>query len=1148
MVKASPIITAVNSGEFSPRMESRVDFDRYRNACKRARNLVLLPEGGFCNRPGTRYVADIMDETKEGRIIPFKFSQSDAYVIELGENSFRFIKRQARLTVPNTNASVTNGAFASNITGWDDVSTGSGAIAHDSTNNRMRLTGATASIAWAEQDITTSNTNEVHVIAFKVEGDLGAKALFQVGSSSGGAQFHSQIELGLGWHVVEFTPTSSPFYVQFGNDNDPAENIYIDDVSMLDNEVLSLTHDYSESELQDIRAVQTADVIYLFHPTKQTRKLERRSDRTWSLVDVYWVDGPYGEENPGTDLDRKQLVTNPLFEDGMYGWDDVSVAGGSNNGIAEYDGSQNIVILRRGDANEEGAIEQTITTGAGGTDEYVLHFQIVGGGDGDNLTEVLVSTSAGGGQIISATGYEAGWYSVPFSTNAATIYIKFQFEGDTDVAGGVGGCLLYRENSNLLELSGTTGSVTCTAMGDFAPFTSDDVGRSIRLSWFGKEPTWGVITAYSSASSVTVRLRRDAPYSNTPTESWYLGEWCTEKGFPTVAGFFQSRIVAANTTSQPQTLWFSQTSDLENMRPDSWVTGSGVTEDDDALIYTISSAEIDPIAWIRGQRKMIIGTGGGQWIAESQGPAIKATDISVTKHSDVPCKVDALSAEIASGDTVVFIEEAGRKVHDLGYNFDTDGFVPADLTILSDHITKSPIKQMAFQRRPFSVIWALREDGRLVSLAYNRRQDIIGWSQHIPGGSFGSGAPVVESIAIIPGASDATQQYNSDERDEIWLIVKRTVNGNTVRTIEFFEGYFDGPLREDYATEALWQAAVQDASEDAFYVDSGGTYDSPIDLTAATAANPVVVTTDGAHGLSDGDEIQITDVVDMTELNLNKYLVAASTSTTLSLASNTNGVAITGATMANPVVVTATAHGKSNGDKIAIFDVSGMTELNGNIYTVANKTDDTFELSGINGTGYTAYTSGGTLYDTIDGSAYTAYSSGGEVRATITTLTGLTHLEGETINLLVDGQIHPQETVSSGQVTLDYSGGKVQWGLPYTWEYESLKLPYGTQSGSGVGKTKKINALSLCLVDTGKFSVGTVTYHQNQGRRELSQQTIDFVLDGSGDDNAVPLFTGEVFRNISATSERDSRIYLTSSNPVPFCCTAIAPQMYTGER
>lgn len=68
---------------------------------------------------------------------------------------------------------------------------------------------------------------------------------------------------------------------------------------------------------------------------------------------------------------------------------------------------------------------------------------------------------------------------------------------------------------------------------------------------------------------------------------------------------------------------------------------------------------------------------------------------------------------------------------------------------------------------------------------------------------------------------------------------------------------------------------------------------------------------------------------------------------------------ITGATAANPVVVTSVAHGFSNGDTVIIRDVVGMEELNGDRYTVANVATDTFELAGVDGSAFTAYTSGG---------------------------------------------------------------------------------------------------------------------------------------------------------------------------------------------
>jgi hypothetical protein len=90
--------------------------------------------------------------------------------------------------------------------------------------------------------------------------------------------------------------------------------------------------------------------------------------------------------------------------------------------------------------------------------------------------------------------------------------------------------------------------------------------------------------------------------------------------------------------------------------------------------------------------------------------------------------------------------------------------------------------------------------------------------------ALGGGAAVVESIAVIPGNNDSGQVYNSINRDEVWMIVNRTINGATKRYIEMMEGYFDGPNRATYLTRANVARGHGAAQVDAFYVDCGLTY------------------------------------------------------------------------------------------------------------------------------------------------------------------------------------------------------------------------------------------------------------------------------------------------------------------------------------
>lgn len=1205
-------------------MAARVDFDRYANGAASARNVVLLPTGGFTTLPGTRFVNESSDSSKRSRLIPFKASESEAYILEVGESYARFFRRQARIAAANITASITNGTFTSNANDWDDqsVATGSrtylgtissttdgtsfalgllnpwstipssgdlvvaavmnrkgsspaniptgvtisfldgglntvlavtamtainsqassaneavslwrfrlpdipgatimiitatfaatqtacsisswalvgtadapsdtdaqastavsraatidipsggvavyagmaasgaageaqtwtgatehadasqeanarvtvasetsasaspgdgasfasaanvarcivaasfggGGVSHDSVNGRLQLVATGAGAAIAEQDVATSSTGVEHSLAFTVQGDLGAYVKVGVGSTSQADDLFPETQLGLGTHLISFTPSASPFYIWFKNDiDDPAEPIYIDDVSLLDNTPLQLAHDYTEAQLADIRYQQANDVLYLYHPEKRRKKLERRGHKIWSLVDVYDQDGPYGTRNPGIDLDVKQLIKNPDFEDGFTPWADVSETGSAGT---EWDGSQNIVVFHYDSGSADSRLEQEVATGVSATTTFVFHFRILGSmgeasAEGMALT---IGTTTGGVDVVASAIYAPGWHSITFDTAAETLFIRFIYNRDDAVNGGLGAAFLYRANANLISLSGTEGSVTATAI-DHDAWTSADVGRAMRFTWPGKEPAWGIITAYAAPDEVTIRLRRKAPYADIPTEDWQLGEWSDGNGWPTLGAFFQSRAVVAGTAAAPRTMWFSQSFDIENFRPDTFISLVSETQDDDALTFTLQSESNDPIQWIKGKRKLLVGS-GGVWVSHSQGAAITPLDVDFEPHAEVSSTdADVVSTE----DAVVLIESGGRRVFDVGYKYENETFTAAELSILAEHVGRVEIEAIRHQRRPLSAIWAYRTDGRLAPLAYNRAQDIVGWTHcHLGEGPVpppnsaqsGTSSPIaiVEDIAIIPGADDDTQVYPSGERDEVWFMVKRRINNAIQRYIEVQEGYFVAPIRQDYESESDWEDAVKLAQRDAFYVHSGITY----------SGSPT------------------------------------------------------------------------------------------------------------------------------------------------TSITGLDHLEGEEVAVLADGRIHPARTVSSGAITLAYEASVVQVGLSYDWVVETLKLPYGTQSGSGVGKTKSISDLGLALLDSGPISMKLVSYHETEGRVEWPGNEITFERSGLAMDEAIPLFTGETTRSMEGPDRGDVRAVLYGSSPLPVTVLAIMPEMEGSER
>lgn len=735
-----------NSGELHPRLAARLDFLKYRSAVEIGENLIFLSEGGAMRRSGTRFVAEEKSSSVKGRLKPFQFSVTQAYMLELGDLIMRFYRHQGQITVADTDAAVTNGTFTSNITGWDDRSTGGAGnqISHDATNDRLTLeTSGTASddIGWAEQDITTSNTNTEHVLKFRVIGAPGDKIEFQVGTAASGAQTLAAVEKEVGYHCVAFTPTTSPFYIQFRNlGSFRDKDVQIDNVSLIDNDGVEVDTPWPEADLYTVEGPQSADVLYNFHGSYPTHKLLRLGHTTWSLVEVAWEDGPY--------LDQ-------------------------------------------------------------------------------NTTSTTLLPSAATGLGIN------------------------------------------------LALSSTVG------VNDGQGWLSTDIGRLVRY----KETTeWGyaVITSITSTTVAVADIRKDFESTPTAVTTWRLGAWSGTTGYPQVAEFFEQRLYAAATNNQPQTLWGSQTADFENLKPDN---DQDTIEADDALNFTLLANDVNAIRWLSaGENTLVIGTTGGEWVPTSTGEVITPIDITVRRQTT---DGSAQIQPVRTGSVVLFIERAKRRIKEFGFAFETNGFKTFDLTRLARHITFGGIIEVAFAEEAESIIWAVRNDGQLLSLTYKRNEDVVGWSRQILGGSFEGGDAVVESIAVIPGDNGLGQTQDSTDRDEVWIMVKRTINGTTKRYIEFFERDFE----------------TGHAQEDAYYVDSMITLDSPETIAGITLASPVVL-------------------------------------------------AITATTLAND-------------DEIRITDIKGTTELNGNTYKVANKATNSVELispdddMNIDGSGFTAYISGG---------------------------------------------------------------------------------------------------------------------------------------------------------------------------------------------
>lgn len=90
-------LVGFNAGEWSPKMDARIDLDKYTLACLQLQNFTLLPYGGAVRRAGTQFIAETKDSTKKSRLIPFEFSTEIAYCLEFGDQYIRFYRDGAQL-------------------------------------------------------------------------------------------------------------------------------------------------------------------------------------------------------------------------------------------------------------------------------------------------------------------------------------------------------------------------------------------------------------------------------------------------------------------------------------------------------------------------------------------------------------------------------------------------------------------------------------------------------------------------------------------------------------------------------------------------------------------------------------------------------------------------------------------------------------------------------------------------------------------------------------------------------------------------------------------------------------------------------------------------------------------------------------------
>jgi hypothetical protein len=502
--------------------------------------------------------------------------------------------------------------------------------------------------------------------------------------------------------------------------------------------------------------------------------------------------------------------------------------------------------------------------------------------------------------------------------------------------------------------SSDTGATTLTASTPI--FEAGHVGSVWRV-----KDGYVEITGFTSTTIVTGTVQTTSLATGPgATTDWAEGAWSDVRGYPATVTFHERRRWFARTVTQPQTQWASKP-----FVYDDFTVGSAA---DDALNLTLNTEKANDIKWLSSGSTLATGTFGGEFITSSGTNGISLTPDNANATRQTGWGSENIQPQKIAN-FVYYIQRAGRKIRELFYFWDLDTYKSVDMTILSEHITESGIKSIAYQQNPDSTLWNVRFDGEMALLVREEDQQVKAWSRAKTDGLY-------KSVAVIPS--------NDGPYDEVWNITERTIDGVTRKYIERFT-----------------DPQVPDRQEKCFYVDSG---------------------------------LQFSSYDQTTGIGL-----------TLSALTGTG--------------ITATAGS-------AIFEANDVGQR-------IRAIDEDGEFVGeLKITGFTSSTivTGDVTFD-FDSLTYAANRWG----VSVTTISGLDHLEDKLLSILGDGAVQTQKTVASGSVTMERDAFEISIGLPYTATIKTLSIESGSATGTAQGKKKRLYQLGLRVFKTLGIKIGGST-------------------------------------------------------------------------
>lgn len=807
-------------GELSPEMFGRIDDQKFQTGAAKLRNFIALPQGPAVNRPGTKFVRAVKDSTKKTRLIPFTYSTTQTMVLEFGQGYIRF-HTQGETLLAGTGAAY-NGATPYVV--GDMVSYGG--------SNYYCILASTGNLPTNVTYWFLISSPAYEIPSPYLEADLFG--IHHVQSSDVLTLVHPNYaprelrRLGATkWTLVKipFVPSvTTPSGVAVTASRGEAFNINAITLANPGSITLSSAHQFVVGDSVYISGVggmtQLADGFYVVN-TSATPVLSVKNYTTGVPVNTtaftaYTSGGTIEYGSKIFDIVNSYVVTAI----GANGVDEslASTSASVTNNLY-VNGAFNTITW----SSVSGALRYNIYKIQSGLYGYIGQTQALSFTD-DNIAPDMGITTP----IYDTTFYENGIVSVPVTnggTGYGTTITGGSFSAVTVVSGGTGysgtptltvsdptgtgavftvtlslGVIttigITNAGSNytapiFVLADGGAGPVTKAVL---APVLSPVVRGAVVLAVTDATGTGAAVSA-EVISGVITKVNVTSPGSNytAPVVTVTTASGGSSAAFgtavlsglnyPGAVSYFEQRRVFAGTTNSPQQLWMTRSgteSDMSYRLP---------VKDDDRISFKVAAREANTIRHIVPLQQLMLLTSAAEWrVSPVNSDAITPTTISVRPQSYIGA--NNVQPSIVNN-SMVYCAARGGHVRELGYSWQSNGYITGDLSLRAAHLFDNyEISDMCYSKSPHPLIWFISSTGYLLGLTYVPEQQIGAWHWHDTDGTFESCANVAEGA-----------------EDHVYVVVKRTVNGNSVRYVERM------------ASNAF------DSIDDCFFVDSGLTYD-----------------------------------------------------------------------------------------------------------------------------------------------------------------------------------------------------------------------------------------------------------------------------------------------------------------------------------